>query len=100
MVSGFEKFMLSFRKTSTANLKQLENKALHNLVTCVIEAKSLTAIRKNGRMDMGQCPCVRLHRAEARRAVGLVLAKEKGHEKHKQDLNGMMLSNWGITYLK
>ena len=48
MVSGFEKFMLSFRKTSPANLKQLENKALHNLVTCVIEAKSLTAIRKNG----------------------------------------------------
>ena len=34
MVSGFEKFMLSFKKTSPENLKQLENKALHNLVTC------------------------------------------------------------------
>lgn len=65
MVSGFEKCMVSFKKTSPANLKQLENKALHNLVACVTEAKSLTAIRKNGRMDLGQCPCVRLRRAEA-----------------------------------
>ena len=48
MVSGFEKCMVSFKKTSPANLKQLENKALHNLVACVTEAKSLTAIRKNG----------------------------------------------------
>lgn len=78
MVSGFEKCMVSFRKTSPANLKQLENKALHNVVTCVIEDKSLTAIRKTGRMGMGQCPCAGPRRAEPWKSSGIGVGQGEG----------------------